>query len=505
MSLLGVDVGTTGCKTSVFSPEGQILGSAYREYDVRSPQPGWAELDAVAVWQAVKETMAQVATCAKADPVTALAVSSMGEAMVPVGADRRILGPSLLLQDVRGEAYLPALHRALPDDRLYAANGNTLGNHYSLTKLMWIRDHRSDEYRATRKYLLWGSFVSYMLGAEPLVDYSLANRTLLFDLHREDWSPELCEIAGLDPLKLPGVCPSGTVIVAVAPAVAAELGLPAGAAIVAGAHDQCANAVGCGVVDAGLAVYGMGTILCITPVFTDPPDASLMIPRGLNTEHHAAPGRYVSFIYNQGGALVKWFRNTFAGEEHRAAQAAGVDVYPQLFAEMPEEPSSVTVLPLFSASGPPSFIADAAGVVTGLRLETTRGAILKGIVEGTTFYLRECVEALPGAGIAIDEYRAVGGGSKSDAWIQLSADILGRPFVRPQVTEAGALGAAIIAGVGAGVFNSHEDGVAAMVRPDRTFDPDPRRGRAYDEQYAHYRELWPRLESYLRGWRTPTA
>lgn len=499
MSLLGIDVGTTGCKAVVFSEEGQMLASAYAEYDVQRPVVGWAQLDAAEVWERVKRTIAQVASATAPDPIKALAVSSLGEAMVPVTVDRQVLGPSIIGGfDQRGEEYLASLEANLGDMHLYQINGNTLGNNYGLTKLMWIRDHQPKVYEQAQKFLLWGSFVPFMLGADPIVDYSLANRTLLFDLAHATWSPELLQVAGLDHTKLPETVPSGTAIGTVAPQVAQELGLPPGVAIVAGAHDQCANAVGCGVIGEGRAVYGMGTFTCITPVFSQRREPQVMIERGLNTEHHAVPEKYVSFIYNPGGSLVKWYRDTFAAAEHRRAEATGRDVYDDLIAEMPAGPSGIMVLPHFTTTGPPAFVSDSCGIIAGARLETTRGEILKGIIEGITFDLKESVDSLPPTGIEIDDFRTAGGGSKSDVWIQMCADIFGRPFVRPAITEAGALGAAIIAGVGSGIFSSYEAGVEAMVRLGRTFEPDMGEHTRYADWFGLYKELWPTLAKYLR-------
>jgi len=498
MSLLGIDVGTTGCKTAVFSEDGLMLASAYEEYDIQRPKPGWAELDAVEVWANVKRTISEVVSRSASDPVKALAVSSLGEAVVPVTEDHQTLGPSILNFDARGEEYLECLSSALPDERLYQINGNTLGNHYGLTKLKWIREHQPDLYEQTHKFLLWSSFVSFMLGAEPVVDYSLANRTLLFDIDREAWSEEILELVGLDRARLPDTAPSGTVIGTVSEQVAGELGLPSNVSIVTGAHDQCANAVGCGVIREGRAVYGMGTFTCITPVFSERREPATMIERGLNTEHHAVPGRYVSFIYNQGGSVVKWFRDTFAAAERQQAEETRRDIYANLISEIPEGPSGIMVLPHFATTGPPAFISDSCGVIAGLRLETPRGDILKGIIEGTTFYLKECVESLPPTGIEIADFRAVGGGSKSDTWIQICADILGRPFVRPRITEAGALGAAIMAGVGRGVFSSYEAGVETMVKLDRAFEPDPETHKLYESRFEKYKRLWPLIEEYLR-------
>jgi xylulokinase len=548
MSLLGIDVGTTGCKAAAFTSEGRVLSAAYREYAA-----GGAELDASEVWILIRDCIREAVGGTAADPVTALSVSSLGEAVVPVTADRRILGPSILNFDPRGREYVEGLRAAIPDNELYAFNGNTHGNHYGLTKLMWIRDNAPALYEQTDHFLLWSGFVSFMLGAEACVDYSLANRTLCFDLAECGWSARMRSATGLDFGKLPRPVPSGTVIGRVSREAAVETGLPEGTAIVAGAHDQCANAIGCGVVDEGSAMYGMGTFTCIVPVFVSRPDPSKMTPLGLNTEHHAAPGRFVSFIYNQGGSLLKWYRDTFAAREHaedrgtpgslplggrvqprsrrgriRLGGKEGVnagheaptevqrgssdpqtanrqrqtglapDLYDRLLAEMPDGPSGIVVLPHFTTTGPPEFIDDSCGIIAGLHLDTSRGRILKGVLEGTTFYLREITDALPAAGLNIAEYTAVGGGAKSAAWVQLSADIMGVPFRVPEVTEAGALGAALIAGVGTGVYESYGDAVSAAVRISQAFEPDAAAHERYGPLYAHYRSTAPLMRDYLR-------
>jgi len=498
MSLLGIDIGTSGCKAAVFSEDGRLLMLAYEEFETQRPQPGWAELDTRQVWEQVKHTIRAAAVGASNDPIKALSISSLGEAVVPVTANRRILGSSLLNFDARGEEFLPELRAAIDPERLYRINGNTLGNHYSLTKLLWLKEHQVELYQQADWFLHWGSFVSFMLGADAAVDYSLANRTLLFDLEQADWSDELLELARFERTKLPPTVPSGTVIGVVPRQIASDLGLLAGAPIISGGHDQCCNGVGCGVIQPGQAMYGMGTYICMMPVFAQRPEPGAMIAQGLNTEHHAVPGQYVSFIYNQGGALVKWFRDTFAAAERKQSAISGEDLYTVLTAEMPAGPSRVMALPHFTTTGPPDFITDSCGILAGLYLDTPRGEILKGLIEATTFYLRECFEALP-AGMAVADFRAAGGGSKSDAWLQICADILGRPFVRPKISEAGALGAAIIAGTGSGVFPSLAAGVETMVQLEREFHPDPQMQERYDERFEKYRQLWPLMRDYVRG------
>jgi xylulokinase len=335
MSLMGIDVGISGCKAVIFSRDGKILSAAYREYAFVSPEPGWGQLESLAVWGKIKEAIAE-ATERCSEAISALAVTSLGESLVPVTRKREILGDSLLLFDPRGDEFLEELGSRMDGETLYRISGNTLGSPYSLSKLMWIKRNWAEVYEQAEVFLFWSGFVVFMLGAEPAADYSLANRSLMFDVDRTDWTDRLLSWSGLNREKLPATVPSGTVIGRVSRQAAAELGLPEGTAICAGAHDQCANALGSRVTEEGDAMFGMSTYLCVVPVFTERRPASLMIERGLNTEHHARSDRFVSFIYNQCGSVVRWYRDTFAAEEHRRALTEGVDVYDSLFAELTE-------------------------------------------------------------------------------------------------------------------------------------------------------------------------
>lgn len=490
MSLLGVDLGTTGCKAGVFGLDGNCLASAYREYDMRHPQPGWSELDSAAVWEKTRQVIAEVALQARGDPVSALAVSAFGEAFVPVTRARKILDHSILCVDERGREHVDRLLGRFGREPLYAINPNLLGPNYSLPKLLWLREHRPEVYRDADYFLLWSDFIAFMLGAEAVTNNSHANRSLLFDLARNDWSDELLAWSGIERNKLGRVVRGGTVIGQVADAMADELGLPRGVALVAGGHDQCCNALGCGAVKAGRAVYGMGSFDCITPIYAIPDDPLSMLHENLNIEHHVLPGLYVSFLYNQGGLLVKWFRDTFAADYRPSG-----DIYAALDGELPAEPTRLLVLPHFDP--PPHHRPDTAGVIVGLKMDTTRGDILKAIREGTTLHFLDSLDALVRLGIDTTEFIASGGGAKSDAGLQLRADVLGVPFVRPRTTEAGVLGAAMLAGLASGVLASAGQAAAVFVRRDRVFEPDARRHALYREKSALYRQLYPALQPIL--------
>ena len=498
MSLLGVDLGTTGCKAGVIDENGRFLALAYREYEMLHPQPGWAELDSQAVWEKVKEVIREVAAGTRRDPITAVAASSMGEAMTPVSSNREILGNCLIGFDSRGEEYVPKLAKNPGRERLHALNGNILGGAYAAPKLEWLRDNDSDRFQRAYKYLLWGGLVGFLLGGEATTDRSLANRTLLLDLHQGDWSPEMLAATGLPLDKFPKVVPSGTLIGEVSDDMADDLGLPRGAKVVAGAHDQCCTALGAGVVKPGLATYGMGTFITVAPVYDTIPPSESMLDSGMNVEHHAVPGLFISFLFNTtGGAALRWVRDTMAHADHVAAKQGGVDIYDLLMAEMPQGPTNLLVLPHFAPCGPPTFDPNSAGVIAGIKLETGRGELTRGILEGVTYYFAEGLDLLAKAGLQANEFRATGGGSKGDAWLQLTADVLGQPIARLAVNECGVMGAAILAGVGSGAFSSPVDTAERFVQVTRWFEPVAARHAVYRERLAQYKQLYPVLKQLL--------
>jgi xylulokinase len=492
MSLLGIDLGTTGCKAGVFGLDGRCLASAYREYDMRHPRPGWSELDSAAVWSKTREVIAEVAAQSARDPVSALAVSAFGEAFVPVTRAREILDHSMLCVDERGREHVDRLRAHFGREALYAINPNLLGPNYTLPKLLWLREHRPQVYRDADYFLLWSDFIAFMLGGDAVTNNSHANRTLLFDLARNDWSDVLLEWSGIAREKLGSVVPGGRVLGHVADAMADRLGLPRGVTVVAGGHDQCCNALGCGGIGAGHAVYGLGSFDCITPIYSVPDDTRRLLDAKLNVEHHVLPGLYVSFLYNQGGLLVKWFRDTFAAADR---VPAGRAIYDVLDDELPADPTRLLVLPHFDP--PPHHAPQTSGVIVGLKMDTTRGEILKAIREGTTLFFVRSLATLAELGIDCSEFIASGGGARSDSGLQLRADILGVPFVRPRTTEAGVLGAALLAGLATGVLKSAAEAVALFVQRDRVFEPDAGRHALYREKHALYEQLYPSLQSIL--------
>lgn len=495
MSILGIDLGTAGCKAVAFAADGSFLAGAHREYGtIRTPE-GWTELDSHEVWARVREVISEAAAQTRHDPITALSISSIGEAVVPVTRDRRILSRSILCTDPRGAGYAAALEREIGQEAFYRINPNILGPQFSLPKLLWLREHDPALFRKADYFLLWGDAVAFLLGCDPVATNSLANRTLLFDLVKNDWSDPLLAWSGIERGRLGRVEPGGTVVGTISAGMANKLGLPPGVRVVTGGHDQCCNALGSGCIEAGKAVCGIGTFECITPTYRTLPDSRQLLAERLNVEHHVLPGLYVSFLFNQACALTKWFRDTFAAAD---VPPDGGDVYALLNREIPAEPTRILTLPHFVPPIWPRCIGDSGGVIVGLSANTTRGEILKSIMEGETFYFVDSLRALRDLGIDTREFIATGGGAKSDAWLQIKADIFGVPFVRPRITEGSPLGAAMLAGLATGVYRSAAEAVSVFVKPDRRFEPDARRHEIYRERAALLRQLYPTLRPLLR-------
>jgi xylulokinase len=486
MSLLGIDIGTTGCKAVAYDLQGRQLAVSYREYEIISSEKGFAELDTNNVWMKVLDTIKEVAQKTKYNPVESLSVSSIGEAMVPVSYDRKILGNSILSIDNRGKEYIEQLLDIFSPYEIYKHTGNLPDTFFSVSKLVWLKNHKKKLYHNTDYFLPWADFVCFMLGGKPIVSNSLASRTLLLDLKTGNWSKELLSIFNLDATKLAPLGQSGNHLGFVNKNIAGKLGLKSNVAIISGGHDQCCAVLGSGVKNDSYSVmYGMGTFICVASVFSQMPDINYMFQKKMHIEPHVVPGYYITFIYNQsGGALVKWFRNIFGGKQ---------STYSDLFEEIPCSPNSIIVLPKFGATGPPDFYTGNQGCFFGLDLSHSRGDILQAILEGIVFYVKDCFEKLSEIFDRTNTMVATGGGSISDKWLQITADILNKNVTRNKVTEASSLGAAIIAGVGSKIFTSFDEATEIMIQKDKTYTPDNVKIKHYRNKFKQYKKLYNSL------------
>lgn len=493
MSLLGLDVGTTGVKALVFSVTGQVLGSAYREYPLLHPRPEWTELDGNQVWELTAEAIRQaVETAGHDDPVEAVSVSCLGEATVPVAKNGDVLRHSILGFDGRGQEEVDWWEREVGKQHIFELTGRPLNLMYTAHKLMWLRKHEPDLYERTWKFLGYGDYILWRLGAEPVIGYSLAGTTMLFDVHEKAWSTELFNVAQLDVEKMAQPAPAGTEVGTICASAAQRLKLPPTVKLVVGGHDQPCGALGAGAVEDGMAMDATGTVECITPTFDRLVLTEGMLRNNLCCYDHTVPGMYVSLAFNfTGGSLLKWFRDTLGQPEVDRAARTGEDVYDVLLAQCADEPSPVLVLPHLTLTGTPWMDPKAKGAIFGLQLSTTRGEIIKGLLDGITYEMRLNLEMLNEAGVAIRELRAIGGGARSPLWLQLKADIFGMPVARLNVTECACLGAALLAGTAVGRYASVADAARTVVSVEKVYQPRAEKEDDYRHKYEIYRGLYP--------------
>jgi xylulokinase len=499
MSLMGLDIGTTGSKATIFDEEGRILSSAYREYPMLHPRPGWMELDPHQVWQGAREAVAEAAAGVPRDPVKAFAISVLGEASVPVGKDGSVLDNSILGFDSRTSELFDKWIAEHDRAEIMRTCGQPPSQMFTIVKLMWVKQNRPDIYRKMARCLTFEAFAHLKMGLDPRMDYSMAARTMAFDIHSKQFSKKLCQWADVRPDLFAPAVPTGTAVGKLGPRAAAELGLPPGCLVVAGSHDQPAGALGSGVTEPRIAMDATGTVECFAVAMGEPVVNETMLDNNLACYPHAAEGLYVALAFNfTGGSLFRWMRDNFAQSETEEAQRTGRNVYDLLTGEMSEQPTDLFFVPHFMMTGTPHLDGNPVGAVIGLTLSTRRGEFLRAALEGIGYEMKLNVDILAQAGVEVDEFRAIGGGAKSDFWLQLKADMFKRRVVKLEVAEAASLGMAISAGLAAGVYDSAAQAAGELISPKAVFVPDPAKARYYDEKLAQYRELYGALKEWQR-------
>jgi xylulokinase len=495
ISLAGLDIGTTGCKAAIFDERGALLASAGREYSVDIPQPTWAEQDAENVWRLAQESLREAIATAGTREVAAIGLSVQGEAVMPVDGNGQALRPAILGMDSRTGDQNAWLCDRFGAEHLFERTGMPVHTVNTLPKLLWLKQHEPELWSRAERFLLYEDFLIQKMTGRAVISRCLASRTQLFDIPDDRWSPDILQALELDPGRLAIVQPSGTAVGPMRVELAENLGLARPPLVVTGGHDQACGALGVGLVRPGLAMDSTGTAE-VVEVALEVPVLNETLYRGdISVYAHTAPGLYLAMTLNHSGGLVlRWFRDTFGREEMREAQASGRDAYELLLQGASPEPTSLLLLPDFAGSGTPAFDTASKGAILGLTFGTTKTEVAKAILEGLTFELRLNLDLLKEGGVRIDELRAIGGGARSELWLQLKADITGVPVVAPRITEAASWGAALLAGLGAGHFASAAEAAEETVYLDRWFEPNPERAARYKERYALYREVYPALK-----------
>ena len=467
--LVGLDVGTTGVKALALSPEGDVLARVEESYELSTPHPGWAEQDPEDWWRAAERALAALG----GEPA-AIGLSGQMHGLVVLDDRDRVLRPAILWNDQRTEAECVEIEERVGLARLIQLTGNRALTGFTAPKLLWLRRHEPTTYAQVAHVLLPKDYVRLRLTGEHAIDVADASGTLLFDVARRRWSREMLEALELDAAWLPRALESSE--------VSGET--VASIPVAAGAGDQAAAALGVGVDRPGPVSVVLGTsgvVFAALPAFAADPQARV------HAFCHAVPGGWhaMGVMLSAGGSL-RWLRDVFGPR-------VGYDELTAAAEEWPAGTEGLTFLPYLSGERTPHADPHARAAYAGLTLRHHRGALVRAVLEGVAYGLRDSLELLRELGVDPRDGRVSGGGARSDLWLRILASVLRLPIRRTAADEGSAFGAALLGGVAAGVFRDVHEAVATCVRLLEPVDPDPQWVDAYEHGYRRFQLLYPAL------------
>jgi xylulokinase len=493
--MMGIDVGTTGTRAVVVRPDGHVVGAATGDHQpMKMLKPGWAEQDPSDWWEAtIKAVRAALEAAGLAgSDIAAVGLSGQMHGVVLLDKTHAVLRPSLIWCDQRSQAQCDWITEKVGSDRLIRLVSNPALTGFSAPKLLWVRDNEPQVFERAAQFLLPKDFIRFRLTGEFATDVSDASGTLLFDVTNRRWSLEMLGALEIDSKLLPRAYESPEITGQITHETAVLTGLKAGTPVAGGGGDQASSAVGNGIVLPGLTSATLGTSGVIF-TYTDAPKLD---PQGrIHTFCHAVPGKWHVMGVTQGAGLsLRWFREHFGNAEAWYAHQTGVDPYDLFMKEaekIPPGSAGLLWLPYLMGERTPHLDARARGMWFGLTAAHTRGHLIRSILEGVAFSLRDSLEIFKELGIPVEQIRASGGGSRSFLWRQIQADVYGKELVTLRTSEGSAFGAALLAGVGAGIYSSVEESAREAIQIRERMAPLAENVRIYDRQYEIYRNLYP--------------
>ncbi|NHJ85065.1 MAG: xylulokinase [Asgard group archaeon] len=495
--LVSIDIGTTGGRTIIFNDKGEIIRSAYVEYPSYYPTPTEVEQHASDWWLVAKKTINETLESSKirVSDIAGVSVTNQRETIVPVDKNGEALSRAIVWQDRRTTKECHEIKEKIGEDEIYNITGLTVDPYFSGPKILWVKKNIPQAFNNAHKFLLVHDYIQMKLSGEFITDFSNASRTMLFDINTLSWSDKILNMLEIPKEKLPKPIASGTKIGEITKEAADETGLPAGLPVIAGGGDQQCAAIGVGVTKKGRvkATTGTGTFLLafLEKSQRDPKHRVLC-------SCHAMPG---SFVYEASifttGSILRWFRDNFASAEKSIAPNLNLDCYDLLDMQaksIPPGSEGVLLLPHFVGAGAPYWDPNARGLIFGLSLGHTRNHIIRAIMEATCYEIKTNLQVFSELGVKVEELRITGGASRSSTWNQIEADICGLPVSKGKIEEATALGAAILAGVGSGVYKTIQNASEEMVAIAERQEPKAENVKIYNKYFEVYRKLYTTMK-----------
>jgi xylulokinase len=491
--VIGIDVGTGGTRAVLVDEKGEVLASATGEHEhFASPRNGWAEQDPHDWWKACKQALVKLI---KENNVSAAEIAAVGltgqmHGAVLLDENNEVLRPALIWCDQRTQEECDVLNETVGAKRIVELTSNPALTNFTLTKLMWVRTHEPEIWKRFRSFLLPKDYIRMRMTGVRATDVSDASGTLLLDVAHRCWSQEMVKATHLDASCLPQLFESPEITGRITAAAAAETGLAEGTPVVAGAGDQAAGAIGMGIVKAGDVSATIGT----SGVVFAATDQPFLDPRGrLHTFCHAIPNRWhVMGVTQAAGLSFRWFRDNFG-----TLPGSTGDPYDSLTKEaaaIPPGADGVLWAPYLMGERTPHLDSEVRGALIGLAASHGRGHIIRAILEGVTFSLKDSLTIFAEIGVPVNDIRLGGGGAISPLWRQIQADVYGQPVSKLAAEQGGAHGAAILAGVGAGLWASVDAACSSFVHVALSVEPDAASSAKMQKQYAVYRAIYPALK-----------
>ncbi len=483
MSYIGLDVGTSGCKASVLRPDGQVVATARRDYSFVVPRPEWAELDPGVIAEAALATLAELAPSAR--DAEAIAVSSIGEAMVMTDAADRVLYNAITYVDNRCEETVAEIDAVVPGREMHALSGTPPNQMYSLNKLLWLRRNRPEVLDATRKIFLFVDYLGYLLTGERLVDPGSAARTMLLDAKNLAWSEPVARRFGIDPGLFSPLGEPGSRVGVLRPAIAARTGLPAATTVVLGCHDHPCGTLGSGTLAVGDIFLGIGSSESLSLVVSRDGLTDSLLEHAIAFEPFFNGNYFISAGQLTHGTAIRWFIDMFREKLAGTGGPPGESIYARADRLAAADSENLYFLPYMSGVDPNDADNDAKGCFIGLDVTTEAGRMYRAVLEGLCFETRARVERLSRGGLPLGKFTAAGGGAKSPLLMQMKADVLERPLHVLRSEEACIQGLGMICAVSRGAYANYAEAAAHFVHEAGVYQPRT----DYRERYRGYQAV----------------
>ena len=496
--LIGIDVGTSGTKTVLFDETGDVLASSTVEYPMYQPQNGWAEQDPVDWWNASVATIKDVISQSGINPagISGISLSGQMHGLVMLDENGQVLRNSIIWCDGRTQKECDEITEKIGAKRLIEITANPALTGFTASKILWVRKNEPEIYAKCRHILLPKDYVRYMLTGEFATEVSDASGMQLLDVPNRCWSKEVCDKLDIDMSLLAKMYESPDVTGKITAAASNLTGLSTGTVVVGGAGDNAAAAIGTGTVLDGRAFTTIGTSGVI---FAHSSKVAIDPEGRVHTFCAAVPGAWtVMSCTLSAGLSLQWFRNNFCAAEISTASGLNIDPY----VLMDKQAGTIAIgadrllfLPYLMGERSPLLDSNARGAFFGLSNIHTRQHLLRAVMEGVVYSQRDCLDVLRGMGVKFSEMLACGGGGTSPLWRQMLADVYNCPVSTVASKEGPALGAAILAGVGSGIFSSVEDGCKKLINTNPPQFPIKENSEKYEPFYQLYKSLYPCMKN----------